>query len=110
MVRKYLKRNFKRSWRLDETYIKVKVESCYLYRIVNSEGDSIFFNFSKTKDHQAALAYVRCAIRLARFVPEKINSDGNRANELVVKIINDELAYGIPCDGQDSVVSAIISI
>lgn len=27
-VREYLKRNFKRSWRLDETYIKVKGKWC----------------------------------------------------------------------------------
>ena len=107
-VRKYLKRNFKRSWRLDETYIKVKGEWCYLYRIVDSDGDSIFFHFSKTRDHQAALACVRGAIRVAGFVPEKINSDGNQANELAVKIINDELAYGISCDGQGSVVNPII--
>jgi putative transposase len=90
-VRKYLKRNFKRSWRLDETYIKVKGEWCYLYRIIDKAGDSIFFHFSKTRDHQAALTCVRGAIRIAGFVPEKINSDGNPANELAVKIINDEL-------------------
>ncbi len=90
-VRKYLKRNFKRSWRLDETYIKVKGEWCYLYRIVDKDGDSIFFHFSKTRDHQAALVCVRGAIRIAGFVPDKINSDGSTANELAVKIINEEL-------------------
>ena len=55
-VRKYLTGNFKRSWRLDETYIKVKGKWCYLYRIVDKDGDSIFFHFSNTRDHQAALA------------------------------------------------------
>jgi putative transposase len=90
-VRKYLTKNFKRSWRLDETYIKVKGKWCYLYRIVDKAGDSIFFHFSKTRDHQAALACVRGAIRTAGFIPEKFNSDGNPANELAVKIINQEL-------------------
>lgn len=91
-VRKYLSRNFKRSWRLDETYIKVKGEWCYLYRIVDKAGDSIFFHFSKTRDHKAAIACIRGAIRTARFIPDKINSDGSAANELAVKIINQELA------------------
>lgn len=90
-VRKYLNLNFKRSWRLDETYIKVKGEWCYLYRIVDKDGDSIFFHFSKTRDHRAALVCVRGAIRIAGFVPNKINSDGSTANELAVKIINEEL-------------------
>ena len=72
-VRKYLTRNFKKSWRLDETYIKVKGKWCYLYRIVDKDGDSISFHFSKTRDHKAALACIRGAIRTARFIPDKIN-------------------------------------
>ena len=79
-VRKYLTRNFKPSWRLDETYIKVKGKWCYLYRIVDKDGDSIFFHFSKTHDHQAAVACIRGAIRIAGFIPDKINSDGSAAN------------------------------
>lgn len=90
-VRKYLKLDFKRSWRLDETYIKVKGEWCYLYRILDKDGDTINFHFSKSRDHKAAIACVRGAIRIAGFVPDKINSDGSAANELAVKIINREL-------------------
>ena len=90
-VRKYLNKNFKRSWRLDETYIKVKGKWCYLYRIVDKAGDSIYFNFSETRDHQAAIACIRGAIRVAGFIPDKINSDGSAANELAVKIINQEI-------------------
>lgn len=89
-VRKYLKRSFKRSWRLDETYVKVKGEWCYLYRIVDKDGDTINFYFSQTRDHKAALACVHGAIRIAGFIPDKINSDGNQANELAVKTINRE--------------------
>jgi len=97
-VRKYLARNFKRSWRLDETYIKVKGKWCYLYRIVDKDGDSIFCYLSKTRDHKAALTCIRGAIRIARFIPDKINSDGNPANELAVKIINQELTAKYQAD------------
>lgn len=97
-VRKYMNRNFKRSWRLDETYIKVKGAWCYLYRIVDKDGDSIHFHLSKTRDHQAALKCIRGAIRIARFVPDKINSDGSSANELAVKIINQEIAASRSCN------------
>ena len=89
-VRKYLNRNFKRSWRLDETYVKVKGKWCYLYRIIDKDGDTINFHLSETRDHQAALICIHGAIRIARFIPDKINSDGNAANELAVKIINRE--------------------
>ena len=91
-VHKHLNKNFKRSWRLDETYIKVKGKWCYLYRIVDKDGDSIFFHFSQTRDHQAALACIRGAIKVSGFIPDKINSDGSQANELAVAIINQEIA------------------
>lgn len=91
-VRKYLTRNFKRSWRLDETYIKVKGKWCYLYRIVDKAGDSISFYLSRTRDHQAALKCIRSAVKVAGFIPDKINSDGSTANELAVNIFNHELS------------------
>ena len=39
--RKNYKRKVGSSWRMDETYIKVKGEWCYLYRAVDQEGDAI---------------------------------------------------------------------
>src|SRR5659263_90586 len=41
-VRRYL-RPTNDSWRMDETYIKVKVEYKYLYRAVDSNGNTIDF-------------------------------------------------------------------
>ena len=38
------------SWRVDETYIKVKRQWMYLYRAVDSEGNTIDFYLSKTGD------------------------------------------------------------
>lgn len=59
--------------------------------MVDKDGNTINFHLSETRDHQAALICIHGAIRIARFVPYKINSDGNPANELAVKIINREL-------------------
>jgi transposase, IS6 family len=42
------------SWRVDETYIKVKKVWMYLYRAVNSEGNSLEFLLSATRDAEAA--------------------------------------------------------
>ncbi|WP_142348476.1 DDE-type integrase/transposase/recombinase, partial [Bacillus pseudomycoides] len=52
-VRRHLKKT-NDSWRVDETYIKVKGKWMYLYRAVDSEGNTIEFIFSKTRDHKAA--------------------------------------------------------
>jgi transposase-like protein len=42
------------SWRVDETYVKVKGEWTYLYRAVDSEGNTREFFLSATRDAQAA--------------------------------------------------------
>src|SRR6266536_90929 len=42
------------SWRVDETYIKVKKVWVYLYRAVDSQGNTLEFLLSATRDAQAA--------------------------------------------------------
>ena len=42
------------SWRVDETYIKIKGTWTYLYRAVDSEGNTLEFLLSPTRDAQAA--------------------------------------------------------
>ena len=42
------------SWKVDETYIKVKKVWMYLYRAVDSEGNALEFLLSATRDAEAA--------------------------------------------------------
>ena len=42
------------SWRVDETYIKVKKVWMYLYRAVDSDGKTLDFFLSPTRDGEAA--------------------------------------------------------
>ncbi len=42
------------SWRVDETYIKVKKVWMYLYRAVDSQGNTLEFFLSPTRDAEAA--------------------------------------------------------
>jgi IS6 family transposase len=45
------------SWRVDETYVKVKKGRMYLYRAVDSQGNTLEFRLSPTRDAQAAKAF-----------------------------------------------------
>src|SRR5690242_17448659 len=42
------------SWRVDETYMKVKGVWIYLYRAVDSQGNTLEFLLSPTRDAEAA--------------------------------------------------------
>ena len=51
-IRPYLSK-CNHSWRVDETYIKVKGKWTYLYRAVDSKGNTIDFYLSKNRDKQS---------------------------------------------------------
>ena len=51
------------AWHLDETYIKVKGEWCYLYRAIDSEGHTLDFQLRKTRNHQAAYSFMKRLVK-----------------------------------------------
>jgi putative transposase len=77
------------SWRLDETYIRVKGEWRYLYRAVDTHGQTIDFLLTEHRDKAAALRFLKQAIR-RNGLPETITIDGSEANEAVIKRYNEE--------------------
>ena len=77
------------SWRLDETYIKVKGQWRYLYRPVDKQGQTIDFLLTEHRDKEAALRFLKKAIR-RNGLPEKITIDGSDANEAAIKSYNEE--------------------
>ena len=77
------------SWRMDETYIKVKGQWRYLYRAVDKQGQTIDFLLTEHRDKEAALRFLKKAIR-RNGLPEKITIDGSDANEAAIKSYNEE--------------------
>jgi putative transposase len=75
------------SWRLDETYIKVKGQWRYLYRAVDKSGQTIDFLLTEERDEQAATRFLTKAIR-RHGVPEKITIDGSEANAAAIRGYN----------------------
>lgn len=65
------------SWRVDETYIRVKGRWAYLYRAVDKHGDTIEFYLSPTRNAKAATRFLGKALRglKRRQRPEVINTD-----------------------------------
>jgi transposase-like protein len=80
-------RSVGRSWRLDETYVKIKGEWAYLYRAVSKEGDTIDFLLTPTRDRDAAEAFLHKAIR-SQGLPEKITIDKSGANTAAITHYN----------------------
>lgn len=75
------------SWRMDETYIKVKGEWAYLYRAVDKEGKTIDFMLSEKRDKKAAKAFFDKAIGSSG-LPGKITIDKSGSNKSALASIN----------------------
>src|SRR5690349_13924595 len=68
------------SWRVDETYIKVKKVWMYLYRAIDSQGNTLDFFFSSTRDAQAARRFLLKTLAASHTTePRVINVDKNAA-------------------------------
>ncbi len=83
------KRPVGKSWRLDETYIKVCGQWKYLYRAVDRDGDTVDFLFTAHRDRAAARRFLERAID-QHGEPEKITIDKSGANTAAIDSYNAE--------------------
>jgi transposase-like protein len=67
-------------WHIDETYIKVRGRWTYLYRAIDSNGDTVEFWFSERRNLTAAKRFLRKAIK-RHGRPERIVIDGSQTNK-----------------------------
>ena len=88
--RKHHKQMVGCSWRMDETYIKIKGVWYYLYRAVDKAGNTIDFMLSKHRDKPAAKAFFDKAIKSSG-LPEVVTIDKSGSNKAGLDLINVQL-------------------
>ncbi|MBE5253107.1 MAG: IS6 family transposase [Enterobacterales bacterium endosymbiont of Blomia tropicalis] len=81
------KRTVGRRWRMDETYIKIKGQWKYLYRAVDTAGQTVDFLLTARRDAAAALRFFRKAIR-HHGEPEVVTIDKSGANTAALTTLN----------------------
>jgi transposase-like protein len=90
------------SWRVDETYVKIKGRWTYLYRAVDKEGKTVDFLLRAKRDVAAANAFFRRAFRSQARAPHKITLDGYQASHRAAKEVLDEHSAGNRCEIRSS--------
>jgi transposase, IS6 family len=80
-----------KSYRVDETYIKVKGQEKYLYRAVDSIGQTIDFLLTAKRDAAAAKRFFRKVFRSpCNLIPRVINVDKNPAYPAALRTLKRE--------------------
>ena len=99
LLEKVFRHQYKRpvggSWRMDETYIKVKGQWKYLYRAVDKEGKTIDFLLRAKRDKTAAMRFFEQAMQ-DNGVPEKVTMDKSGANKAAIDQIIEDQNLSIP--------------
>jgi putative transposase len=76
-------------WHIDETYVRVRGRWMYLYRAIDSGGDTVEFFFSENRDLPAAKRFLRKALE-HHGRPDRIVIDGSQTNRQAI----------VACDGE----------
>ena len=76
-----------KSWRMDETYIKVRGKWTYLYRAVDRDGQTLDFMLSERRDTAAARRLFKKAIG-TNGVPDRVVIDKSGANLAGLQKVN----------------------
>jgi IS6 family transposase len=96
-LRKRLK-NTNDSWRVDETYVRVKGQWRYLYRAVDSSGATLDFLLSAKQDAEAAKRFLTKALgRENHPAPRVVHTDGHAAYPPAVAQLKEEGALAENC-------------
>jgi putative transposase len=76
-----------KSWRLDETYIKIRGEDRYWYRAVDKQGNTVDFLLTAKRDRRAARRFFARALKNNR-LPKIVNIDKSGANNAGIEDYN----------------------
>jgi len=81
------------SWRMDETYLKIRGKNAYLYRAVDSQGKTIDFFVSERRDKDTAKKFLKKALKaIHNQQPRVITTDKYAATEVAIyEMISEEI-------------------
>ncbi len=87
------------SWRVDETYVKVKGTWMYLYRAVDSQGNTLEFLLSLARDAEAAKRFFSKTLAASHTLPPRvITADKNAAYPKAFKELKEEGTIAKACE------------
>jgi len=91
-LRWFWRRPTSTSWRLDETYIKVKGKRAYYYRALDKDGHTIDFYLSPTRNAKAAKRFLEKGIKgLSTWTfPKILNTDKASAYAVAIAVLKQE--------------------
>ncbi len=91
-LRSYYKPTLGESWKVDETYVKVKGKWKCLYRAITKRGKTLDFYLSSTRNGKAAKRFLGKILRKMKEYekPVKINTDQAPSYDMAIRELKEE--------------------
>jgi IS6 family transposase len=87
------------SWRVDETYVRVKGQWVYFYRAVDSRGATIDFLLSDKRDMAAAKRFLQKVLQgESHLAPRVINTDQHAGYPPAIQALKEEGSWANGCE------------
>jgi putative transposase len=86
-LRKHRRGRIGGSWYVDETFLKIKGRTVYLYRAIDRDGNLVDVRLSENRDKAAAEAFFRSARTVTGQTPARVTSDGHNAYPGAIKAV-----------------------
>jgi transposase, IS6 family len=103
-------RSANRSWRVDATYVRVAGSWAYLYRAVDSVGETIDFMLSSNRDLMAAKLFPRLALSGGHEIgPRVVNVDGHPVYARVIAELKQSGQLGRRGTGREPSGNRVVS-
>lgn len=81
-------------WHVDETYLKVKGQWCYLYRAMDQDGNRVDSRLSETRDMAAAKTFFAQAQEVVGQAPERVVRDGHTPYpRAITEVLGEEVMH-----------------
>jgi len=66
-----------RSWYVDEPYVNVHGQWCYLYRAIDRDGNLVDVRLSEHRDREGATQFFHQAVETVEHGPDRVTTDGH---------------------------------
>jgi putative transposase len=81
-------------WHVDETYVKVHGNWCYLYRAIDRDGNLVDSMLSEKRNMDAAQRFFKQALETVGRVPERVTTDGHDSYPRAIReTLGDEVLH-----------------
>jgi len=92
-LKKIRLKSSKKTWFVDEMFLKVDGIKCYLYRCIDTSGNLVGYHLSYRRNTKSSIALFKKCLKISKSNPSNIVTDGHICHALAIKELFPEVKH-----------------